>query len=213
MSFAHKALCASLRPKLAKSLRQTARFSRLLVRGEVAIDEAGDVVVVLFLFFKERVLGGVVLFDLDVVFRNRDDFFLHRVRLVERDQFSVGRSGRLVRFLLLDLGPLRARRRALEHRAAFWADDRLAIEIKELGAAILTLALTAEFGFRHLRKVPVPVRRAQGPAFRGPRLVAGPGPVNAVSQALAQGSAIVSTGAGASVRSGSIDRPCYLESG
>ncbi len=78
--------------------------SGLLVAGDVAVDEAGDVVVLLLLFLEERVLGGIIFFDLDIVVRDRGDFFLSRVDVFERD-FTSALDRRLpVRRGLLLLG-------------------------------------------------------------------------------------------------------------
>ena len=52
-------------------------------------------------------------------------------------------------FLFLGGGALGARRRALEDRPAFRADDRILVEIKELRAARLALAFGSELGFGH----------------------------------------------------------------
>src|ERR1700722_18825927 len=54
---------------------ESLRYSGFLVGSDVAIDEVGDVVVVLFFFLQERIIDGVVLgvvLDIDVVAHRLD---------------------------------------------------------------------------------------------------------------------------------------------
>ena len=54
-----------------------------------------------------------------------------------------------VGFVVLGGSALSARDYALERRATLGADDRVLVEVEELDAARLTLALGAEFEFGH----------------------------------------------------------------
>src|SRR5215475_5099891 len=125
------------------------RPSRVVVGGDVAVDEVADVVVVFLFLFQERVVRPVVvgvLLDIDVVDRRLSDLLLAALDLVERHGVQVG-CRRGLRFLLLRLCGRPYPRRALKHGPAFRTADRILVEIKEFRAAVLALALGSEFGF------------------------------------------------------------------
>ena len=85
----------------AKSLSRSA----FLVVLDVAVDEGGDVVGILFLFFKESFVGGAVVLNLDVI----GDYGLLAlaVGFFKRHEFGAGRIK-----LRLVVGDSRPRRRA-----------------------------------------------------------------------------------------------------
>src|SRR5271166_1406806 len=116
--------------------------SAFFVRSDVAVDEVADVVVVFLLLFQEA-----VVFDVDFVDRGLGRLFVAGLDLVQRHHVNSGRRRELRILLVLLRGRARARRRSLEDRSAFWADDGILVEIKEFGAAVLTLPFGAEFGF------------------------------------------------------------------
>lgn len=128
------------------------KASRLLVILDIRVDEIGHVVAVLFLFFKEGVVGGVIL-DFDVVGDHHRVFFFLCRSVIERNDF--GANGLDVRFIVHDGGGC-ARRSArrdgggYKRSAAFGAKDGIAIKIKKFSAAALALALAAEIGFGHV---------------------------------------------------------------
>ena len=94
--------------------------------------------------------GRLALLDVDLVDHRLGGLFLARLDFVERNQFDAGRRrGLFFLFFLLGGGALHARRRALEHRAAFRADDRFFVQIEKFRAAVLALALGSELGFGH----------------------------------------------------------------
>ena len=89
------------------------------------------------------------------------DLLFGRLDLLERDDIDAGRRREFdVFFLFLHRHP-RARR-ALEHGPALRADDRILVEVEELGAAVLTLAFGSEFGFGHGDQFPVVQERFFG---------------------------------------------------
>src|SRR5208283_1363693 len=128
-------------------LREFAPGSALFVCIDVAVDEAGNVVLLPFLLLEEGVVRLVGVFDLDVlVDRDRIDLVLSLLDLGERD-----RLGLIFLALRLLFGRTRGPRQRcrMEHRAAFGADNGVSVEVVEFRRAGLALPLGAEIGFGH----------------------------------------------------------------
>lgn len=137
--------------------------SSLLLVLDVPAEDFRDVGVFLFGFLDE---GGVVeaLVNLDLLLDvgnllAADPFLLSLrlgVSLLERNELRLLSLGQL-HFLRnrarrrLWAAPARRRRRHFVDHAAFRADDRIVVEIVELGAARGAEAFRAELGFRHGR--------------------------------------------------------------
>jgi hypothetical protein len=157
------------------------RRSGFLVGGDIAIDEVGDVVVVLLFFFKEGIIRGVLLgllLDINVVDRRLGGgLLLARLDLVERHDFHAGGRRNLGVLFFFGFGgwPRPRRGRDLEHGPAFRADDGIFVEIKEFGAAVLALMFGSEFGLGQGDLFPV----VEDGISAEVRLVAASRPVNA----------------------------------
>ena len=168
------------RPPLSAGPRITRR-SGFLVGGDIAIDEVGDVVVLLLFFFKEGIIRGVllgVLLDIDVVdHRLGGGLLLARLDLVERHDLHAGGRRNLGLLFFFSLGgwPRPRRGRDLEYGPAFRADNGILVEIKEFGAAVLALMFGSEFGLGQGDLFPV----VEDGISAEVRLVAAPRPVNA----------------------------------
>ena len=122
--------------------------SAFLVIFDIIVDEAGDIVIVLLLFLKERVVVSGLILDLDIIVDGRGNLVVRGLGIFEGDEFG----GIDVRILLLfgDGGTLRPRElERLEDRAALRTDDRGFVEIEKFRAAMLALVFVAELGFRH----------------------------------------------------------------
>jgi len=61
----------------------TSRTSALFFLPDLAIDEIADIVVILFLFLEERIVGG---FNLDIIFRHDHDLVLAGIGFFKRNQ-------------------------------------------------------------------------------------------------------------------------------
>ncbi len=126
------------------------RLSRFFVVDDIAVDQRGDVIVVLFLFFEESVPDRLVVLDFDILVDHRRRLLVDDIGLYQRDQFdSGGRGGLHLLDLFLWRRALGARRRPLEDCSALGADDRIFVQIEEFSAAVLALALGSELDFRH----------------------------------------------------------------
>jgi hypothetical protein len=134
--------------KAPAGLRRPARNEplRLFVSREIAVDQTGDIVIILFLFLEESI---VVLFDLDldVIIDDSRDLVVGGIGFIQRDELDVGFSvGLFFRRCADTLAPGQSE---LEDRPAFRADDRVLVQIEKFRAALLALMLIAELGFRH----------------------------------------------------------------
>jgi hypothetical protein len=123
-------------------------ISDFFVVLQIAVDQAGNIVRIAFFFLKEGLIGTIV-FDFNVVVGDHD-LVIDGIGLFEGDEFC---ALNLRRFIVIDGRSTRrsaAESRHLEDRAALRANDRILVQVKKFGAARLALALTAEFGFRHV---------------------------------------------------------------
>ena len=145
------------KPLAAPAVFGGSRCSGFFVGSDIAVDEVGDVVVILLFLFQEWVVRRLfgVLLDIDVVDDRLGGLLLARLDFVERHDLHASRRRELGLLFLGFGGWPRARGRALKHGPAFRADDGILVEIKEFGAAILALALGSEFGFGHCDQFPV----------------------------------------------------------
>ena len=124
--------------------------SAFFVGLDIAVDQVGDVVTVLFFFFEERVVGDIVV-KLDIVVNDGRSLFIGGVSIFQRHEFDAG--FRQLRFFVIgDGGAGRSARQSgrNEGRAAFGAENGVSVQIEEFSAAILTLAFAAELRFGQL---------------------------------------------------------------
>ena len=100
--------------------------------------------------------AGFVVLDLDIVVDDGGDLLVAGIGLFERDELDArGRLGLVFLLVVLARAARWARGSgALEDGPALRADDRILVQIEEFRAAVLALALGAEFRFRHCLSIP-----------------------------------------------------------
>ena len=128
---------------------------RFLVGGNIAVNQSRDIIFFVLFLFEEGVIRRFVVFHLNIVISRNRSLFLGGFDLVERDKFYPRRGHRLLVFVFVLFGrSLGSSGHALENSSAFWADNRIFVQIEELRTAVLTLSLSSEFRLRHDAHIP-----------------------------------------------------------
>jgi hypothetical protein len=170
--------------KLATFEKDALRF---FIGLDVAIDQIRDIVVIFLFFLKESVVGGVIA-KIHIVIHDRRHLLVSGLGVFERNDLSSCLR-QFSFFILGDRNPRSGagRGRRLEGRPAFGTKDRISVQIEKLRAAILALALAAEFRFGQLWNSPVvgPGNGQDGQWYRTVGLFARRVAVNPLSRLIA----------------------------